>query len=120
MNEIFGFSGDEFYVCAVKGVAGWRFAELLMAFPLACVIGVLRTNEENGAQCMLVPDMDLVVEEDDQLVLMAEDAESCPTVVSCGQEAAAESIGRLTKGVAAAKDVVEKEVIVFLGWNELT
>jgi len=69
-DELFKFEGNEIHYARFPAVAGRRFADLLLEFPNACLVGVAKAD---GSAHVLNPPADYVVQPDEELLLVAED-----------------------------------------------
>eukprot|EP00928_Gymnodinium_smaydae_P042494 TRINITY_DN28603_c0_g4_i1.p1 TRINITY_DN28603_c0_g4~~TRINITY_DN28603_c0_g4_i1.p1 ORF type:complete len:797 (+),score=137.50 TRINITY_DN28603_c0_g4_i1:72-2393(+) len=137
VSQVFSFDGDEFYIRSVGGAAGRPFHEAIFMAPNVVVIGL--ASKERGVE--LLPMMDRVIGEDEELVMLAEDASTLPGALAKGllenSEGAkfqarwhsehtspkSRSLWKTRKVsdfevVSAGVDVVSSETVVVLGWNE--
>ena len=67
-TDLLSYAGDEIYVEKIPGLEGRTMAEINMYFSKSTVIGLVK----NGLP-MINPAMDTVVEQEDKLILIAED-----------------------------------------------
>lgn len=68
-TEILGFKGSEFYIQEVnKGLVGHTYKDSLYKYEESCVAGVFNSNG-----CILNPLPDYVLQNDDKLIILAED-----------------------------------------------
>jgi len=67
-TELFNFSGNEIYIEAFPQLATWTFHDASLSFSKSTVIGVYREEK-----CMLNPDPELQLKNDDHLIIIAED-----------------------------------------------
>ncbi len=67
--DFLDFEGDEIYFAPAGGLAGCTFAQALMAFPMASVIGL----HSGDGIVTLDPPPDTVIEDDDLIIAIAED-----------------------------------------------
>ncbi|MBN2541154.1 MAG: hypothetical protein JXB08_06495 [Bacilli bacterium] len=67
-NELLEFAGDEIYFFKENSLTGKTFEEAILSTKNAVVIGLVRNNVTQ-----VKPAMDTVIEEGDQLILIAED-----------------------------------------------
>jgi voltage-gated potassium channel Kch len=106
-TELLDFSGDEIYFCAEPALTGKTFSEALNWFESNTLMGIMTAGE----RVKLNPPMDTVIQDDDQLILIAEDDDkiflnsSGPGAVDI--EAISNYITTLTT----------PEQILLLGWN---
>lgn len=104
--------GNEVYVRDAPTLAGQRFGDLTSAFPAALLLGVVRT-EADGPRAMLNPSDDLILNEGDRIVLVAEDqASTTPPAVPASQHA---DHGR---GTPTAPKMKRHRRVLVLGWSE--
>lgn len=68
-QELLDFDGDELYFCPAASLEGRTFHDCLLAFPQACVIGVV----DAAGQARVNPPMDMVIGQGWQLVGLAAD-----------------------------------------------
>ena len=68
LAELLSFKGSEIYVIDIPGAAGRSFAEINLRLPKATAIGVVRND-----QPLLNPDAESLVEQGDQVILIAHD-----------------------------------------------
>lgn len=68
-GKLLGYDDMEIYIQPIENSIGKRFEELLYGFEDICIIGIRRAN----GTVELNPPLDSVIEEDDQLVVIAED-----------------------------------------------
>ncbi len=68
-NDLLNYEGDEIYFHTEPSLVGQRFAETLLAYEDAAVIGV----RPAGGVAQLTPPMDLVLQPGDELLLIAAD-----------------------------------------------
>lgn len=68
LSELLSFRGNEIYVEDIPGAVGRSFREINLRLPHATAIGVVRNEEP-----MLNPDADSIVEQGDQVILIAHD-----------------------------------------------
>ncbi|HVE93068.1 MAG TPA: potassium transporter TrkA [Actinomycetota bacterium] len=66
--ELLDFAGDEIYVAPVQGLQGRTFADALLAFEDAAVIGLL-----SDGRPLLNPPMDSAIKADDRVIAIAPD-----------------------------------------------
>lgn len=78
-NQLTGFSGDEFYVSGAEdlGVVGKSFLELPFWFPVTVPLGVVRHGEY-----LLNPDKSMEIQQDDSIILLADDDDAVQPVES--------------------------------------
>ncbi|GMV16514.1 MAG: hypothetical protein HS104_25155 [Polyangiaceae bacterium] len=69
-DELFRFEGNEVHYARFPQVVGRRFADLLLEFPNACLVGV---GKADGSAHLLNPPADHVIAPDEELLLLAED-----------------------------------------------
>eukprot|EP00928_Gymnodinium_smaydae_P026867 TRINITY_DN20963_c0_g3_i1.p1 TRINITY_DN20963_c0_g3~~TRINITY_DN20963_c0_g3_i1.p1 ORF type:complete len:881 (-),score=82.41 TRINITY_DN20963_c0_g3_i1:148-2790(-) len=85
-ESLLGYAGMEFYIRAWPELVGVKFGRVFEYFPKAVPIGV-RTGEQD---IMLNPSRGYVVTEDDELIFLAEDADSYkpekPAMVKVGEK----------------------------------
>ena len=67
-NELLDFEGDEIYFYKNKNLVGKKFSESFMKFPKSAVIGLVKSGHP-----MVRPPFDTVIEENDELILIAAD-----------------------------------------------
>ncbi len=67
-SELFDFDGDEIYIENSDALVGKRFCDILNMYPVSTVIGL-----KKGADTMLNPPMDTLVEQGDGIILVAAD-----------------------------------------------
>ncbi len=70
-REVFNFEGSEMYLSAIPGAKGLRFEELLVRTDGAVPIGV-----ENGRNLRINPGKDYVIQENDRILIFAEEKDS--------------------------------------------
>src|SRR5207248_843913 len=68
-TDLLDFEGDEIYMTPARSLAGRTFHALLFAFRTSSVIGLQRAD----GTTLLNPPMDTILEENDQVILIAED-----------------------------------------------
>jgi Trk K+ transport system NAD-binding subunit len=68
-SDLLQYEGDEIYFYADRGLTGLTFKQCLFSFEDACVMGVF-TDERT---VILNPDMNYILNEKDQLILIAQD-----------------------------------------------
>jgi len=68
LTELFNFGGNEFYFEAIPQMTGKSFGEALLCFSNAVPAGLY-----SGAQVLLNPPMERIIEKDDLLILIEED-----------------------------------------------
>lgn len=67
-GELLDFAGDELYLAPAPELAGKTFAEAMFCFEHCALLGLKRDGEVE-----LGPDFDLVLRDDDELIVVAED-----------------------------------------------
>jgi voltage-gated potassium channel Kch len=107
-QDLLDFSGDEIYFAAEPRVAGMSFADALLSFDAASIVGV-RFSE---GRIELNPPMTTRLEAGDQLIAIAEDDDK---IIFTGPPASS-SDGTDTAGVL---DVAVREKLLIVGWNHL-
>jgi voltage-gated potassium channel Kch len=68
-HDLLDFGGDEIYIASEPKLVGRPFGHALFAYRRCCPLGVLHAN----GTARLNPPMDLTIEADDRLVILAED-----------------------------------------------
>lgn len=68
LSELLSFKGNEIYVEDIPDAVGRSFTEINLRLPKSTAIGVVRNEEP-----LLNPDADTIVEEGDQVILIAHD-----------------------------------------------
>ena len=90
-GSVLGFDGSEFYVKAWPELAGRTFGELQALLPAAVPLGVVRAAD---SACVLNPGAAYVLNEEDELVVLAEDDDSYAPVLP-GSAGAAQAAAAL-------------------------
>lgn len=85
-EDILGFENAEFYIKRWPQLDGMRFEDVLISFPDAVPCGV--KVAANGGKIMLNPSDDYILEEGDEVLVIAEDDDTytpapLPEVISC-------------------------------------
>lgn len=117
--EMLGFDGDEIYISHVEGIAGRNFQEVIFGLPGAVAMGIAR-----GGTVELLPDMDMTLQGDDRIIMLAEDRSKCPTKLDDKRIEDVSAILRPnnTKYVKCAllqQEASQKcETVLIIGWNE--
>ena len=70
-DELLRFEGNEIHFKAMPGVVGRQFGSVLLDFPNACVVGLAKAD---GSSHVLNPPADHVIQQDEVMLLLAEDA----------------------------------------------
>jgi len=78
INAIFGFDGDEFYIHPVQGTAGLSFHDVMFAFEEVVACGYQTAD----GVLQILPPMDTVLQGNENLILLAEDASTLPQSTS--------------------------------------
>jgi hypothetical protein len=104
-DELLRFEGNEIHFKKIPGVVGRRFGEILLDFPNALVVGVAKSD---GSGHLLNPPAEHVIAPDEELLMLAEDA----NIVHKPFEGQLPAIPPL--GSTAQKKV---EHMLVLGWN---
>ena len=105
-DELLRFEGNEIHFKRFDGIAGKRFGDLLLDFPNGCVVGVATP----GSGHRLNPPADYVLGADEELLILAEDANVTHT-----PRGAVVANDHPPASVPAEKPV---EHLLILGWNE--
>ena len=105
-DNLLRFEGAEFHVKQVP-VFGRRFGELLLDFPNGLLVGVAKVN---GSGHLLNPPADHVVQQDEALVLLAEDAN-----IQFQPYQGPLNLGNVSVPPGQAQKAVEHMLV--LGWN---
>lgn len=116
LSEVYGTilthgEGSELYARQFQRFAGMRFGDLTEAFPQAVLIGVVRQVQGHN-RALLNPSDDLVIEQNDRFVLIAEDNDATEPVDD--YQAARGDYGQ---GVPSAPELMDHRRILILGWN---
>ena len=109
--QFFGFDGDKFYIQPVQRTEGLTFGQVLRGLPGVGAVGIRKP----GKAPVLVPEMDLVMEADDELVLLAEDRSGLPTHIS--DDVQSLSTGGLWRRRSKAL-VRERQKIIIVAWSD--
>jgi voltage-gated potassium channel Kch len=106
-QDFLDFDGDEIYFALAGPVAGATFAQAMLAYPIASVIGLRRPD----GSIVLDPPGDTVIAGDDKVIAIAEDDDR----LMVGP------IPTVTSAPAAPRPPVtlERESILIIGWNAL-
>lgn len=106
-TDLLSYAGDEIYVEKIPGLEGRTMAEINMYFSKSTVIGLVK----NGLP-MINPAMDTVVEQEDKLILIAEDD---------GVSIPAAKPAQVNTSVFSQEKSVEEETqtTLILGYNEM-
>ena len=107
-DELLRFEGNEIHYKRIPPVVGKRFAELLLDFPNAMVVGVAKAD---GSSHQLNPAPDYVIQLDEELLILAEDAS-----IQFAPYAGPLRFDQMPRLEAAPRKPVEHMLI--LGWNE--
>jgi ion channel POLLUX/CASTOR len=77
LEQLLGFQGCEFYIKEWPCLTGMSFGEVMFRFADAIVVGVMRgSGAKESVTTMLNPPKDLVVQEGDYIIVVAEDDDS--------------------------------------------
>jgi Trk K+ transport system NAD-binding subunit len=106
-QDFLDFDGDEIYFTPAGPVAGATFAQALLAYPIASVIGLRRPD----GSIVLDPPGDTVIADDDMVIAIAEDDDR----LMVGP------IPAVTSAPPGRRPSVtpERESILIVGWNAL-
>ena len=107
-DELLRFEGNEIHYKRVPQVVGRRFADVLLDFPNGLVVGTARSD---GSGHRLNPPPDTVIQAEDELLILAEDAN-----IRYAPYAGPLRFDALPRLEAAARRPVEHMLV--LGWNE--
>ncbi len=107
-DELLRFEGNELHYKRVPHVVGKTFAEVLLDFPNGLLVG---TSKADGSSHQLNPAADYVLQADDELLILAEDAN-----IQVAPYGGALRFGEMPRLEAAPRRPVEHMLI--LGWNE--
>jgi len=119
INAIFGFDGDEFYIHPVQGTAGHSFRDLMFAFEEVVACGY---QTDDGA-LQILPPMDTVLQGNENLILLAEDASTLPESISDQRLSATSELRNEIPTVCSKEHELQQqglqiECIVIIGHNE--
>eukprot|EP00928_Gymnodinium_smaydae_P013314 TRINITY_DN14868_c0_g2_i1.p1 TRINITY_DN14868_c0_g2~~TRINITY_DN14868_c0_g2_i1.p1 ORF type:complete len:572 (+),score=142.27 TRINITY_DN14868_c0_g2_i1:53-1717(+) len=132
VSSLFSFEDDEFYIKRVENTGGRFFREAIFATPNVVLIGL--ASKARGVE--LLPPMDRVIQEDEELVMLAQDASFIPTAISESLLQNSEGARlqarwrreRMDWSERGSPEIIEKaalgldatvtETVVILGWNE--
>lgn len=107
-TELMNFAGDEIYFISEPALHGKTYGEALHAYEICCVMGIRRGD----GTISMNPPMDTIVQEDDQLFMLAEDDDKIlitnlsPTPID---ETAIQPAAKVTRP--------KPEKVMILGWN---
>jgi hypothetical protein len=107
-DELLRFEGNELHYKRVPPVVGQRFADLLLHFPNGLLVG---TAKADGSSHQLNPAADYIVQPDDELLILAEDAN-----IQFAPYSGPLRFDQMPHLEAAPRKPVEHMLI--LGWNE--
>ncbi|KAI8010266.1 Ion channel CASTOR [Camellia lanceoleosa] len=106
-EDILGFENCEFYIKRWPQLDGMQFEDALISFPDAIPCGIMAAS--NGGKIILNPDDSYVLQEGDELLVIAEDDDTyCPTTLPTVWR------GNLPKDFIVPKSA---EKILFCGWR---
>jgi ion channel POLLUX/CASTOR len=106
-TELLDFGGDEIYFQAIPALKGCTFEEALSSFETNALLGFM----DRDHQVRLNPPMDTVLQEGDQLILIAEDDDK---IIMTGA-----AKGKIKSGVIVSNppSTPLPEQVLILGWN---
>ncbi|MBK8170246.1 MAG: hypothetical protein IPK60_07850 [Sandaracinaceae bacterium] len=107
-DELLRFEGNEIHYKALPQVVGRRFADILLDFPNALVVG---TAKADGSSHQLNPAADYIIQPGDELLLLAEDSN-----IKFQPYAGPLRFDAMPKLEAAPRKPMEHMLV--LGWNE--
>ncbi|MFN5159889.1 MAG: CASTOR/POLLUX-related putative ion channel [Rhodoluna sp.] len=105
--DLLDFAGDEIYFATVPALAGKTYADAILAFNEAAVIGI----QQNGVT-KLNPTMDTVLSADTKIIAVAEDDDK---VIYTGVR---EDIAK-TQVVKAVREADRAESLLIIGWSSM-
>jgi len=119
INSVFGFDGDEFYIHAVQGTAGLSFYDLLFAFEAVVACGYQTAD----GVLKLLPPMDTVLQGDEKLILLAEDASTLPHSISNERLIGTSELRNMGRKLCSKKHKLQQQglqtqIVVIIGHNE--
>lgn len=107
-NELLSFAGNELYCQNVPEVTGRKLEEVLLHFPKAIPLGI--KSKKQPAQ--LNPPLDLRIQSDDELILIAEDENE----LQYSPPKLKRPSGKLPENTGPREVLPEKQLL--LGWND--
>jgi ion channel POLLUX/CASTOR len=107
-DELLRFEGNEIHYKKLPAATGQKFAELLLDFPNGCLVGVAKTD---GSSHILNPPADYVIQADEELLILAEDAN-----ILFQRYSGPLQLAQMPPPTAVGNKPVEHMLV--LGWNE--
>ncbi|MCS6823044.1 MAG: hypothetical protein NZ529_02025 [Cytophagaceae bacterium] len=107
-DSLLGFKENEFYILDVENSAGYTFEDMLYGFENVCVIGIRTASGE----LIIAPPLNRVIEENDKLIVLAEDDENLRFVPT---ELHIEDVSLSKSSLSETR--LELHNTLILGWN---
>jgi len=119
INAIFGFDVDESYIHPVQGTAGLSFHDLMFAFDEVVACGYQTAD----GSLQLLPPMGTVLQGDENLILLAEDASTLPSCISDERLSATSELRCRSRKLCGKENILQQQglqtqCIVIIGHNE--
>ena len=113
LEKLLGFEGHEFYIKSWPELTGKRFVDVINSFEEAVVVGVLSRGED----LRLNPASDYILQQYDELIVIAEDDDSyAPSATGLVFDASSIDIDSLIF-TESNKKVLRSEKLAFVGWR---
>ncbi|MFG2603458.1 NAD-binding lipoprotein [Streptomyces sp. NPDC048514] len=107
LRDLLDFAGAEFHLVDAPELAGLDFAEIVLRFAEACVVGLVRAD----GRPLLTPAPQTVFTAGDRLVVVAHDDDTAAALADCREYV------DLTAPAPAAREPERCRRTLLLGWN---
>eukprot|EP00931_Biecheleriopsis_adriatica_P110155 TRINITY_DN8441_c0_g1_i2.p1 TRINITY_DN8441_c0_g1~~TRINITY_DN8441_c0_g1_i2.p1 ORF type:complete len:799 (-),score=153.55 TRINITY_DN8441_c0_g1_i2:10-2340(-) len=114
VRSVFSFEGSEFYMQTIQGTAGRRFMDVMFALPGVVLVGV----RSPGCDFEMLPDMERIIREGDELCVLAEDDSTVPKRATSATWLDTNGAARGPVVQRSAEVVEEGQTVLIIGWND--
>lgn len=116
LEKLLGFDGCEFYIKEWPELTGLTYGEAMYRFEDAILVGVIQSGiGEDGAVTLLNPPNDLIINDGDGIVVIAEDDDTYEASTDSLFSISNEKIQALSAVYRPRRSVPEK--LLFVGWR---